>query len=315
MNKKELSIWVVIGFFFVSGMTMLILAINGVFGITENLNGYVANIAKYDSIGVSAVNNSTTNSPTLSLSANRLNLATNESQKTMLTGVVNGNVEAVRFDNNGIYKVPDMNIRCFNQTSRYIFIEYCREEVYNLDFNNFNSTPNSIIYIIDKETNLTFRFPESFYLGAYNYGATGVDCGDFVVFRNFNSQSYSKLGVVDGRLEIREILDISAFPGSITLWLSDIYGNSIVEHNNNSQSTFYILNNADQLLPLDYILDVRIDSQKTGTTFRAVDGKIYNGATVLNENGEFVPADYVPERYVLPTETLIYSDEGCSISY
>ncbi len=310
MNKKELSIWVVIGFFFAAGMTMLILALNGVFGITENLNGYVANIAKYDSIGVSTVTSNSSQSTTLSLSQNRLNLANNGAQKTVLTGVTNGNIEAVAFGNNGIFKVPNMNLTAFCQTTRYIFLKYSTAGDFQKGDANFYNAPNAKSYVIDKETNLTFSLGVNglYYvdLGTYGYGSVGSDCGDYVVFEmNFN---YYKLGVVDGRLEVREILNAESFPGETRLCLSDIYGNSIVERYNNQQTTYYILNNKDQLLPLDYSLDLCSGIDEPGTTFRGVDGKIYNGNTVLNENGEFVPADYVLDGYILPAETLFYSD-------
>ena len=289
--------------------------------VIENFDGYVANLSNYENLGVGTLktqnsNKRTKTSLTIGFDIPSYVCAEEVSYQTVLTGVdENGDMEMVNFEKDGKYKKPKLNVLSFNQTSKYIIITYTQNNVSSIYHTQFWNNSNSRTYIIDKDTNLTFKlnFEGNFTVGMYGYGIAGSDCGDYMVI--FSNQSYYKVGVKDGLLEVKEFFKIGQVPEYSSVELCDIYGNCIIYRWDNLQTYYYVLNNLGELIPLDYQLDICNSVGNPGTTFRSVDGRIYNNGQVLNSDGYFVDTDYVPQNYILPNETLVYSTEDADYYY
>lgn len=290
--------------------------------IMENLDGYIANISDYENLGVGTLKTQISNknkNPKTSLvigfDVPSCVYADEISHQTVLTGIdEDGNMEMVNFEKDGHSKKPKLNILSFNQTSRYIIVTYTKNNVSAIYDTQFWNDTNSRTYFIDKKTNLTFKldFEGNFTIGMYGYGIIGSDCGDYVVI--FANQSYYKIGVKNGVLEVKEFFKIGQLPQYSSVELCDIYGNCIIYRYDNGKK-YYILNNLGELISLNYELDICDRVGNPGTTFRGVDGHIYNNGQVLNSAGYFVDAEYVPQNYILPSETLIYSTEDADYYY
>ena len=309
---KKFLIFVATILFIFSGMTFAGCKIS----IKENLDGYIANLSSYSNIGVATINrtnssvvsNAQNNSKLLSVNANFVYAQQDNHYKTCLVGIGDENeIEEITFQKQNMKIKSQLNILSFNQTKRYIIITYTDNKVTKIYDTQFWNGERCRTYILDKETNLVFKFDsfENFGVGMYGYGIMGSDCGDYFVIDA--SSSYYKVGVVNEELKIQEIFKRYTIPNGATISLCDKYGNCIIQRDNNMG--FYVLNNQGKLTYLNQTLDVCSGMQHPGTTYRAIDGSIYNGNYVLNENGEFVEASYIPKRYILPSESLVYSTE------
>lgn len=287
--------------------------------ISEDLDGYVANLSSYSDIGVATVNNTYSsvasntqiNSKYLLMNTNFTYAQPDNHHKTCLVGVGDDNeIEEICFQKHHSKINSKLNIISFNQTKRYVIITYTDKEVTKIYDTQFWNGKRYRTYILDKETNLVFKFDcfVNFGVGMYGYGIMGSDCGDyFIITASNNGCSYYKVGIVNKELKIQEIFNQYTIPDGAEIRLCDKYGNCIIQRYNNMG--FYILNKQGKLIYLNQTLDLCGGIIHPGTTYRAVDGCIYNGNYVLNETGEFVVASYIPNRYILPSESLVYSTE------
>ena len=316
---KKIHTFILTILFIFSGMT-IISCKNLNSSTKENLDGYVANLSSYSSVGVATINkahsnnglNAQNNLKLLKMDTN-LSYSKNEDQnKTCLAGVGDNNkIEEVSFSKKNNKIIPQLNVECFNQTKRYIIVTYTNEDVsiiWKTQFNNYNGAKT---YIFDKETNLVFKFDFfiTFVADMYGYGIMGSDCGDYFIIEGTSNDgdSYYKVGVVNGELKIQEIFKKNTIPGGAVIRLCDNYGNCIIERQDNKG--YYVLNNQGKLIKLNQNLDFYLGHEHPGTTYKAVDGFIYNGNYVLNKDGEFVDASYIPDAYILPYESLVLSTE------
>lgn len=215
-------------------------------------------------------------------------------------------MEQIEFEKNNSKKKPKLNIQSYNKTNRYILITYTDHNISNVYDTQFWHNEHCRTYLIDKETNLVFKLDlfEHFTVGMYGYGIVGSDCGDTILIQ---ANATYRIGVENNQLKVQEIFRQDTIPGGASIRLADKYGNCIIDRYNNVGS--YVLTKDNKLISLNVKLDLCDGIGHPGTVYRAVDGKIYNGNMVLNENGEFIVSDYIPEGYVLPSEALIYSDE------
>lgn len=284
--------------------------------IIENLDGYVANLSSYSNIGVATVNNtyssiasnSQNNSKLLFMNTNIVYAQNDNHNKTCLVGVGDENeIKEINFQKQDSIINSKLNIRSFNQTKRYIIITYTDDDVTKIYDTQFLNGKRYRTYILDKETNSVYKFDsfEHFDIGMYGYGIMGSDCEDYFIINA--GLSYYKVGVVNEELKIQEIFKQNTIPDGAEIRLCDKYGNCIIQRYNNMG--FYVLNNQGKLTSLNQTLDLCSGIDHPGTTYRAIDGCIYNGNYVLNENGDFVEASYIPNEYILPSESLVYSTE------
>lgn len=309
---KKFFISIVLTLFILSGITFV-----GCKSINENLDGYIANLSSYSNIGVATISNTIsmnkqTGSKNLSMGTNYGYAQHKNQHKTALVGISDENeIEEIRFQKQNKTVNSQLNIVSFNQTKRYIIITYTNYEVTKIHKTQFFNDNRRRTYILDKETNLVFKFDtfDWFRVGMYGYGIIGSDCGDYFIINTSNKGlSYYKVGVVNEKLKIQEIFNQYTIPDGGEIQLADKYGNCIIKRYNTNKN-IYILNNQGKLSYLNQTLDLCDGVGHPGTTYRAVDGCIYNGNYVLNEKGEFVEASYIPGKYVLPSEALVYSSE------
>ena len=305
----------------------------------ENLDGYIVDLESYSNIGVAVVNKNSKESKNMNIKINSgycsisSNNSNNESliknKRNCLVGVDNeGNVEELRFKKKNSNIKPKLNICSFNQTKRYIIVTYFDGKAslvsYSNQFKNGKEYDrNYRTYIIDKQTNLVFKFDlfEDIYIGQGGYGIIGSDCGDYFIIRaslsdgkgHYIGTTYCKVGVENDQLKVQEIFRKDTLPGGSEIRLCDIYGNCIIHRYSNQR--YYVLKNTGELSLLDINLDLCGGINHPGTTYRAIDGCIYNANQVLNYNGEFVDAEYITDGYILPTETLAYSTESADYYY
>lgn len=309
----------IITFLFVLSFVFLGLNIGGCTNnpISENLDGYIANLSLYSNIGVATINNK---SNALNLEGERIGLTAlaienNSSDannnKTCLVGLdINNQVKQIQFHNQNNSVNAQLNVVSFNQTNRYILITYTNKDVEKINDNQFWSDNEHRTYIIDKQTKSVFKIDlfEHFVIGMYGYGIVGSDCGDYIVIsagRN-NAISYFKVGVENEKLKINEIFSQYTISSGAEIRLCDKYGNCVIRRYDN---TYCILNKDGILKSVDFDLDICGGINNPGTTYRAIDGCIYHNQKVLNQNGEFVDTPSVMNKYILPSEALVYSTD------
>ena len=280
--------------------------------ISENLDGYIADLAKYSSIGVAKRSSNFSNKNNLDSSNNSnvniLYAADNEKTSTCLVGVNKDSVfEEVCFEKDNENLLSGFNVLSYNQTNRYILITYSDLSVSKIHDTQFWNNEHCRTYLIDKSNNLVFLIDsfEQFQIGMYGYGIIGSDCGNFIVI--YSNNTYYKVGVENKQLKLQEIFKQDTIHGGAEIQLCDKYGNCVIKRYNSNK--YYILNNNGLLKTVYFELDLCQGINHPGITYRAIDGQIYHYNKVLNQEGNFVDASNVPAEYILPSEALVYSTE------
>ncbi len=293
----------------------------------QNLNGFMANISDFTSIGVGNIYTENANATsTLNMSSSNVLLNGKKENKKVLFGIDQlGKIKPVKFKKDGKEEEPQWSVYAFNQTKRYMFVtytagDYSDEDIYSTIWFYEENHSHFITYIIDKQTNLVFLLDME---ATFRYNMYKYDCGDSFVIEQYCYADngiyykYYKVGVVDNKLEVKEIFDTSKVANSSFIVLNDIYGNSIVErYFGNSDYSYYVLKNSGQLVEIEgnpnihnWVVPGEI------TLFRSVDGQIYYDGKVLTANGDWQTVENFPQNYLLDTDNLICSTEEADYYY
>ena len=292
----------------------------------QNLNGFMANISDFTSIGVGNIYTENANATsTLNMSSSNVLLNGKKENKKVLFGIDQlGKIKPVKFKKDGREEEPQWSVKAFNQTKRYMFVTY-NAHYYSNNFIDSNiwfykeNHPQSVTYIIDKQTNLVFLLDME---ASFKHDIYKNDCGDsFVIEQSYHANNntcykYYKVGVVDNKLEVREIFDTSSVPNSNGIIFSDIYGNCIVERYFGSfDYSYYVLKNSGQLVEIEGNPKTHSIASGEITLFRSVDGQIYYDGKVLTANGDWQTVENFPQNYQLDTDNLICSTEEADYYY
>ena len=263
----------------------------------ENLDGYVANISNYKSIGIGSKNTPKSNNQLNLIYADELNTNDDSVTSANLIGVKDdGAIEKIKFTKNDDEVEPIYNIFSFNQTSRYLLITYVidGDAPKHIIKNYFFNYDEYVTYLIDKNTGLTFNlnFAEEYTLNFRQHGISSADCIDKIIMRF--RQKYYKVGVENDELIVQEFYNNEIFDDNIEILLCDKFGNCILSNN-------YIYTKDGQIKPTNFIFN--------NNTYRGFDGLIHHENYVLTENGEFIESvDTI--QHPIPTEFLIYSNNN-----
>ena len=270
----------------------------------SNAQQLTTNLLDFESIGIgysSGSNFSTTSVNSTSL----INNVSTKKHRGNLFGIdANGNYSQIIYKENGKISDKFTNLISCLSTERYLITRYSDSpSITEIDTTCLQYSDTT--YIIDKTTGYMYKIDFPFrFLQSY-FGISASDCGDYCII--VRGTSYYKMGVKNNKLVFTEILNTNSLPGGCEIRLADMYGNCLVTTGYGKQ---YILTNQNTLIESSFKIPSGVVTIDSTYIIKAYNGKIYNNGYVLNNLGEFVLAENIPDLTVLPKEYLVYSEDN-----
>ena len=257
-------------------------------GGLQNINLTIENFENYQSISVGVPKANMANVPA---GVARLAEAKGKKAKPQLIGQrPDGSFETISFEEeeDGETLISNYGIRAVKEVGRFLVVEYKQNhsgEV--LDYIN-GWTDDSIFILLDKETGKMFDVTK-YRLNVFTQGMYCASADS--LFSNCNSGAICKFTVVDGQLEVKELIDESKVTVFNNTFISDRYGNLYSVKG-------YMFSTAGKLSTF-------------GEFEIAQNGIVYCGDQWVNAEGELEEATFIPTDMT----TVSYLTEQRSLSF
>lgn len=204
---------------------------------------------------------------------------TNQEKPKLFGRHHNGSFEKIKYEESSDFE-SNYFVSAIQKLGNFVFINFARDV--NKIYNTYNNSPQDYGFVLDKKTGKMFDITK-YGVNIYTSGVYGVSNDAFFSLLHLNGNSHGsiyKFSIVDGRLEIKELIDLRKVSSFGIEYKVDRYGNIF------SKNGKYILTSQGELRRLDSKVNV------------AFNGIAYSGNSCFDKNGDLVPATWVPSNFL-----------------